>query len=86
MRLYIYQALIVYAIKPAEEIIAKIAKIRDSLPNSAKIAEILPSISCQAVFASFGPAMIEMLKKSPPYTLDYDDSKSRYVRSNTFLW
>jgi hypothetical protein len=32
-----------------------------------------------AVFAAFGPAMIEMLKKSPPYTLDYDDSKSSHV-------
>ncbi|XP_063691794.1 calcium-activated potassium channel subunit alpha-1-like isoform X7 [Bolinopsis microptera] len=32
-----------------------------------------------AVFASFGPAVIEMFKKSPPYVLDYDDSKSSHV-------
>lgn len=32
-----------------------------------------------AVFASFGPAMVEMFKKSPPYMLEYDDSKSSHV-------
>jgi len=47
--------------------------------NYSKVVVIILIAVGLAVFAAFGPAMIEMLKKSPPYTLDYDDSKSSHV-------
>ena len=35
------------------------------------------------VFASFGPALVEMFKKNPPYLMEYDDSKSSHVVSHS---